>query len=144
MGNSYRLHPHRSRSCLAVQQCAHQTLFRTIPYSEFKHRLAQKEVVKCMISEHEIMGEIHARPEPSSQLKMTKQATQAITPGAFKFRTVRVDDPELVHDLEAAGVKFTDLKPSLLSQFLWIWILPVGVMFLLLRIFSRSPGGLKN
>jgi cell division protease FtsH len=125
----------------AWQEGFRQTLFRTIPYSEFKSRLAQREVVKCAIESNEIVGEIQVKSKGSSQLQMTKQTA---TSSPFLFRTVRVDDPGLVHDLEAAGVEFEGVRPSLLSQFLFIWIMPIGVMVLLWWILSRSLGGLRN
>ena len=61
---------------------------------------------------------------------------------AFAFRTVRVDDPDLVSDLEKAGVKFTGVAPSFLSEFLWAWILPIGLMVLLWVYLSRRMGGI--
>jgi len=56
----------------------------------------------------------------------------------FLFRTVRVEDPELVGQLEAAGVKFEGVRPGMLSQFLLYWILPIGVMALIWVFLSRG------
>ena len=53
---------------------------------------------------------------------------------------MRVDDPDLVTDLEKAGVKFTGVAPSFLSEFLWAWILPIGLMVLLWVFLSRTNG----
>jgi len=68
--------------------------------------------------------------------------TQPTADQAFAFRTVRVDDPDLVHDLEKAGVKFTGVAPSFISQFLWAWILPIGLMVLLWVYLSKRMGGI--
>ncbi|HUB58890.1 MAG TPA: ATP-dependent zinc metalloprotease FtsH [Candidatus Micrarchaeia archaeon] len=62
-------------------------------------------------------------------------------PAAFMFRTVRVDDPDLVSDLEKANVKFSGVKPGFMSQFLWYWVLPIGVMLLIWRFLSRRMKG---
>ena len=90
--------------------------------------------MKCAVESDEIVGEIEVKSEPSRELKMMNQEASA---SAFLFRTVRVDDPELVHDLQAAGVEFRGVRPSILSQFLWIWIMPIGVMLVVWRILSR-------
>jgi cell division protease FtsH len=61
---------------------------------------------------------------------------------------VRVEDPKLVEELEAAGVTFTGVRPGILSQFLLAWALPLGVMALLWiylgRRLSNAGGGLLN
>jgi cell division protease FtsH len=57
----------------------------------------------------------------------------------FLFRTVRVEpDPRLVEQLEAAKVDFSGVRPGFLSQFLYAWVLPIGVMVLLWMLLSRG------
>jgi cell division protease FtsH len=87
------------------------------------------------------------QPAPKeSAPKQTAQKTPAAaeanagtTPpaNAFKFRTIRVEDPQLVDQLEAAHVEFTGVRPSLLSTLLWAWILPIiffaGIYYFLTR-----------
>jgi cell division protease FtsH len=58
------------------------------------------------------------------------------------FRTVRVEDPDLVRDLEKAGVQFTGVRPGFMSQFLWAWVLPIGLMFLLSQFTTRKMQGI--
>jgi hypothetical protein len=57
------------------------------------------------------------------------------------FRTVRVDDPDLVRELEKQGVKFTGVQPGFMSEFLWAWILPIGVIGAL-WVLSRKMKGM--
>ena len=52
-----------------------------------------------------------------------------------------MDDPNLVHDLEAGEAKFAGERPSPISQILWSWIIPIGVMFLLWWLLSRGMKG---
>jgi cell division protease FtsH len=59
----------------------------------------------------------------------------------FRFRTVRVEDPKLVEELQQAGVIFEGVRPSFLSQFLLAWVLPLGMMILLWIFLSRRMGG---
>ncbi len=106
---------------LWVWQSAFRSLaVRTIPYSEFKQDIAQREVVECNVAPDEITGKI----QPKSG-------------AAYLFRTVRVEDPYLVKQLQAAGAKFTGERPDFLSQFLWTWVVPIGLMWLLWRFLSR-------
>ena len=58
----------------------------------------------------------------------------------FQFRTIRVEDPKLVEELEAAGVKFGGVRPSFLSNLFLSWILPLGAMFLLWSFLFRRIG----
>lgn len=81
-----------------------------------------------------------AAPAPQSGNKEAK--SQPATPKTFAFRTVRVDDPNLVSDLEKAGVKFDGQRRSVISLALWFWILPIGLMILLWIYLSRRMGGL--
>lgn len=57
------------------------------------------------------------------------------------FRTVRVEDPELVEELQASGVKFTGVRPSLMTYFLTAWMLPLGLMFLLWFALAKRMSG---
>lgn len=68
--------------------------------------------------------------------------TQAKAPAAFMFRTVRVEDPNLVSELEKEGVKFSGVRPGFMSEFLWAWILPIGLIALLWWFFSKKMGSL--
>ena len=57
---------------------------------------------------------------------------------------MKVDDPDLVRDLERAHVNFSGVAPGFLSEFLWAWILPIGLMVLVWVYLSRRMGGLKQ
>jgi cell division protease FtsH len=63
-------------------------------------------------------------------------------PQPFMFRTVRVEDPDLVRDMENAGVKFTGVRPGFMSALLWAWVLPIGLMALLWWFLSKKMGAL--
>jgi cell division protease FtsH len=78
-----------------------------------------------------------AKSEPET--KETKNDPKM--PASFMFRTVRVEDPDLVHDLEKANVKFLGVKPGFMSQFLWFWVLPIGLMILLWQFLARRVKG---
>lgn len=86
--------------------------------------------------------EASAKPEgktaapPTNPTSVAKPASTP-QPTEMVFRTVRVDDPKLVDELEAAGVEFEGVRPSILSNVLLSWILPMGIVFVLWTFLSR-------
>jgi cell division protease FtsH len=122
-----------------------QLAYKTIPYSEFKERLARGEVAECAVKDDTIEGKIVSKAQPTAPTTATNApAVTAKKAGSEKkeifFRTVRVEDPKLVKELEKANVKFHGERPSLISQFLLSWILPLGVMVLVWMFISRRVG----
>ena len=136
-----------------------QFAVRTIPYSQFKAHLERREVVEAAVKPDEIVGRIvplaarqtNAAPaEPVLQAPDTNRADvpqglrRALTETKpFFFRTVRVEDPDLVKELQAAGVEFTGTRPSAIAQFLLAWVLPIGLMMLIWGRGDRSRSRTK-
>jgi len=84
-----------------------------------------------------------AESEKAAAAAKTKaKPTNPVAPTAYMFRTERVEDPDLVQELEKAGVKFSGVRPSFLSQFLWAWIVPIGAIYLLWRFAAKRMQGL--
>jgi len=132
------------------QEGVQQATVQTIPYSEFKNLLARGQVAECKIEQDVITGKVVPRPAApatadraaATHPTTTQAAGKESSPGKpYIFRTVRVDDPKLVADLEAAHVEFVGVHPGFLSQFLWAWVLPIGAMVLLWTFLSRRMGG---
>ena len=125
-----------------------QASLRTIPYSQFKQYLAQHEVTEAVVKENEIDGRVvpkaqaagnvsSAEPSPSASpsAEVKKKETEP-----FFFRTERVEDPDLVNQLQAAGVKYAAARPGFMSQLLVSWILPIAFIFILWRFLARRMG----
>jgi cell division protease FtsH len=79
-----------------------------------------------------------AEPDAPPASTTASESAETETPGApFLFRTIRVDDPKLVEELVAHHVEFVGTRPSILSTFLFTWILPLlffaGIWYLLSR-----------
>ncbi len=126
---------------------------RTIPYSQFKAHLERREVTEAAVKQDEIVGRIvplasrqtNAAPavtqlnaadsQPAEVPQGLKRALAETKP--FLFRTVRVEDPDLVKDLQAAGVEYTGTRPNALSEFLLAWVLPIGLMVLVWSMLAR-------
>ncbi|HZR17558.1 MAG TPA: ATP-dependent zinc metalloprotease FtsH [Verrucomicrobiae bacterium] len=136
------------------QSTVSQLSYRTIPYSEFKSYLARHEVVRCVVRDDEIQGEILPKPAAapvsagaaaqtnSSIAKTTDAAAKRVPaePKTILFRTVRVEDSQLVDELQGAGVQFRGERPNLMSQFLLSWIVPIGIMILIWSFIGRRLG----
>jgi cell division protease FtsH len=125
-----------------------QASLRTIPYSQFKQYLAQHEVTEAVVKENEIDGRIvpkahaagnvsSAEPSPSASpsAEVKKEETEP-----FFFRTERIEDPDLVKQLQAAGVQYAAARPGFMSQLLVSWILPIAFIFILWRFLARRMG----
>jgi cell division protease FtsH len=155
---------------LWLSQGIFQAGTRTIPYSQFKDDLQNGEVVKCSVRQTEIVGIInpHAKSSKEAATSTPESAATRIASAAgseskknsgsatgtstseakkeeeeeFAFRTVRVSDPDLVNDLQKAGVNFSGVAPDTMGDFLLVWILPIGLMILVWVYLSRKMSGL--
>lgn len=130
---------------------------QTIPYSQFKKHLAAGEVVEVAIRETEVTGTIRTNAVPAETAAGEASNNDKAAPPAddsrkvignareesdrVLFRTVRVEDPKLIEELEAAGVEFVGVRPSFFSQMLLAWVLPIGLMILLWVWISRKMAG---
>ena len=110
------------------QEAAYKMTVRTIPYSDFKQHLAAGEVTECEVEETQITGRVVPKPKDGEEAE------------PFMFHTVRVEDPKLVEQLEAAAVKFVGVRPRFLTLFLIWWLLPLGLLLLLWILLSRRIG----
>ncbi|HEY3915884.1 MAG TPA: ATP-dependent metallopeptidase FtsH/Yme1/Tma family protein, partial [Verrucomicrobiae bacterium] len=125
------------------QEASHQLVTHTVPYSQFKELVAQGHVTEATIEESDIIGKATTNSvRGTSTNAVVADASKTNAADAYMFRTVRVDDPNLVADLQKAKVEFSGVKPSLVSQFLWAWLVPIGVMILIWRFLARRMGNI--
>ncbi|HEY2922287.1 MAG TPA: ATP-dependent zinc metalloprotease FtsH [Candidatus Binatia bacterium] len=115
----------------------------TIGYSQFKTLVKKRLVTNLVINEQIIRGEI--KPEGVKEVLSAEQL-KARGDGLkedktnLPFVTVRIEDTDLVSDLEAAGVPF---KGEVVSQWLptvLSWVVPVALFFLLWSFLFRKMG----
>jgi cell division protease FtsH len=119
------------------QEAISRVSVRTIPYSKFKDHLTRGEVIEVNVSPDVIHGKI--RPQPA--VASTNQSAAAKAQKDIVFRAVRVEDSKLVEELQRANVKFTGIRPNLVSQVLLAWILPIAIMILIWSLISRRIAG---
>jgi cell division protease FtsH len=138
----------------AWQVAVNQFTVRTIPYSEFRARLALHEVMDAVVKQDEILGRIVPRAAtatngvlplvstaPTNGRAAGTNATAAAT-APFQFRTVRIEDPDLVKDLQASGAQYNGERPNLLSQFLLSWVLPIAILVGIWSFMGRKFGAM--
>ena len=145
------------------RQASQQTLVQNIPYSDFRALVADGRLTNVVVSATEISGQIlpptnsvlagatnsvaantksNQTPQSSNPVHAVTNLTAAATAQLPGFRTVRVDDPNLVRDLERAHVTYTGRQSGSLSQLFWLWVLPFALMFFLWRFMAKRISGL--
>ncbi len=136
------------------QAAVSQFSVRTIPYSEFRADLARHEVVDAVVKPDEITGRIVpqaarrtnaptpviAGPTTNGHVAPTNTTAAATEP--FQFRAVRIEDPDLVKDLQASGAQYNGERPNFLSQFLLSWVLPIAILVGLWSLMGRKFGAM--
>lgn len=99
-----------------------------ISYSEFKELIKEGKVETCKITTTLIRGTLR---EDDLQKKKS-------------FVTARVEDPDLVKELEARGIKYSgEYENPWFQTLLFTWIIPIGILFLIWRFVLKrfSPTG---
>jgi cell division protease FtsH len=111
---------------LVIQNVLFARPFEQLPYSDFKAALRQDRIEDVQISTHTIRGTL--RPNTGEKAP------------PLRFMTVRVDDPDLVQELEAHKVKYTGQYDSDVLKTLLSWIVPLVFLFILWGFLSRRLG----
>jgi cell division protease FtsH len=114
----------------------------TIGYSQFKALVKKGLVTNLVMNEQTIRGEV--KPEGVKEVLSAEQrksrGEDKEVKDALPFVTVRIEDADLVNDLEAAGIPFrgeviSQWLPTLLS-----WVVPVVLFFLVWNFLFRKMG----
>jgi cell division protease FtsH len=111
---------------LVIQNVLFARPFEQLPYSDFKAALRQDRIEDVQISTHTLRGTL--RPNTGEKVP------------PLRFMTVRVDDPDLVQELEAHNVKYTGQYDNDVLKTLLSWIVPLVFLFILWGFLSRRLG----
>jgi cell division protease FtsH len=107
---------------------------RRIPYTTFKEDVKADKVTEVRVGGKLITGRFKGQPPQ----------------GGEAFETVRIDDNDLLKDLEKHGVRSTGIvEGGGLGAFVLSWVLPIGVMivfwgFLMRRMGQQAQGGVLS
>ncbi len=93
----------------------------TIPYSQLKQSIADGNVDKLIVGPENITGTMKGSTDQT-------------------FKTVRVDDPGLVKELDERQVNYSGRYESRLLSILFAWIIPLGLFFLIWRFTMKKMG----
>jgi cell division protease FtsH len=107
-----------------LQQNFFSPKVETIPYSQFKQNLVAGNVSKLIIGPENINGTIKG---------IEKKLEQA-------FTTLRVDDPNLVKELDEHKIDYSGRYESKFLSSILSWILPLGMMLLIWRFAMKKMG----
>jgi len=105
-----------------MQQYLFSGKVETIAYSQFKQHVAQGAVDKLTIGPDHIKGTLTTAP-------------------AQAFTTVRVNDPDLVKELDERQVNYSGRYDNKFLGSLLSWILPLAIFFLIWRFAMKRMGG---
>src|SRR5687768_5975102 len=98
-----------------------------ISYSEFKTAVRGGQIAEVTVGEQTIRGEYKRE-----------------VAGSKNFNTNRIEDPKLLEELDAAGIKYTgEFMSRWLPQLLG-WMIPLLLLFALWGYLSRRMGGAEG
>ncbi len=97
---------------------------KNIPYSEFKESIAKGKISDLIIDTEVIQGTI--------TLDNAKK---------IKFLTSRVDDTDLVKDLQKYNIKFSGQYENKFVKAIISWVLPLAFIFLIWNFLMKKMGG---
>ena len=99
---------------------------RNISYSEFKLLVKEGKVESCQITSNMIRGTLR---------------NGGVFQESETFITAKVEDPELVKELEEQGVKFSgEYGSPWIQTFLFTWVIPIVIFFLIWRYVFKGIG----
>ena len=104
-----------------LQQSMFTSSTETIPYSLFKQYVEQGMVSDLVIGPENIKGKLAGTPER-------------------EFTTVRVNDSDLVKDLDKHKLSYSGRYENKLLSSLLSWVLPLGFFFLIWRFAMKKMG----
>jgi cell division protease FtsH len=107
-----------------LQQYFISSKVETIPYSQFKQYVAEGTVDKLTIGPENITGTLKAKDKKPAQ----------------QFITIRVDDPNLVKELDEHKVDYSGHYESKFLTSILSWVLPIGIMILIWRYAMKKMG----
>jgi cell division protease FtsH len=109
---------------IAINSYLFKTEVKNIPYSEFKELIAKGRISDIVIDAETVQGTLTLDDGNKS-----------------KFLTSRVEDPDLVKDLQKYNIKFAGYYENKIFKAIISWVLPFAIIFLIWNLLMRKMGG---
>jgi len=116
----------------------------TLAYSDFIKLVKAGKVSDVTLSSQMIGGTLAANGLEALLSKDKLDELRRAGNGTHRFVTTRVDDPDLVRELQAANVRFTGIGNSGWLGTLASWVVPALVFFGLWSFMIRRMGGAQG
>jgi len=107
-----------------LQQYYFSGKVETIPYSQFKQYITEGILSKVTIGPENITGTLKEKDNKPAQA----------------FTTIRVNDPDLVKDLDEHKVDYSGHYESKFLGTVLSWVVPIGIFFLIWRFAMKKMG----
>jgi len=107
-----------------LQQSFFSAKVETIPYSQFKQYVAEGSAGDLTIGPENITGTLKFGEREPDQ----------------RFTTIRVNDPDLVKDLDERRINYTGHYESKFLRSILSWVIPIGIFFLIWRYAIKKMG----
>lgn len=125
---------------MAIESFLFSPHVENLSYSDFKTLLKAEKVLNLTIRQDVIIGTL--KKEELEKYLPTERIEEfkKIGKGEYRFVTVRVNDPSLIPDLEAAKVHFAGEVENTWFSTLLSWVVPAIIFFALWVFFIRRMG----
>jgi cell division protease FtsH len=125
---------------IAIQTFLFMPHAENISYSDFKVLLKAGKVEALTLGERVITGTLKKEGLAGLLPKEKIEGIQKFGKEEHRFVTIRVTDPTLIQELEAAKVRFAGQVESTWFSTLLSWVLPAVIFFALWGFFIRRVG----
>jgi cell division protease FtsH len=109
----------------------------TIPYSEFRTMLSTGMISECQLTKDQVTGMARRINKEGQAVPDQKEK-----PATYRFRSVRVEDDQLVSELQKAGIPYSGAQTGVFVQTLLSWLLPLSLLVLFWSFMFRRMGKL--
>ena len=120
----------------------------SLAYSDFIKLVKAGKVSDVMLSSQAIQGTLAPNGLEAFLPKDKLEELRRAGSGTHRFITTRVDDPDLVHELQAANIRFTGVAVNGWLAMLASWVVPAVVFFgiwsFMIRRMNGAQGGLLS
>jgi len=125
---------------IVIQSYFFPSQVENLSYSDFKSLLKSRQIIEVTLADRHITGLVRLQglekilsPEKINRLKNSEA-------GEHRFSSIRVEDPNLIQNLEAAEIRYTGKIDGNGFTTLLSWILPAVIFFGIWGVFMRRMG----